>query len=323
MGTPAIFSVPAGLHRTDAIIQLNERIKATGKDVQIQAYDTVQGLQWNGGRLMFNREFITDERSTWRRLLTVDQLDTAVERAGQLNRAGIPFNLIFNSTLESVDPDDEACNFLLQKLHNEMNAVTVASRSLKQHVATHFPQYELTASICFVFNEPEQYQRACQEYDKVVVLPKFAYAMERLEGLPLDKLVFIVNDECRLLCLRKGHYDAISRCSLAGNSTRDEQRFNFSQSGCFMTNPRYRDRVIKTNKDAFDTKIEQLRIKQRQQDGLREGDFAYNFAITPSARKELVQRGIRNFKLQGRDYDDDGYQQRVVEFLEKMVQDEL
>jgi len=323
MGNPVIFTVPAGLHRTETIIGLNQRVKATGKDIRIHAYDTVQGLQWNGGRLMFNSEYVSDKKSSWYNLLTDSQLDIAVERARALNQAGIPFNLVFNSTLESIDLDDEAGNYLLRQLHNEMNSVTIASRALKQHVSTHFPKYGLTASICFVFNKPEQYQQACQEYDKVVVLPKFAYAMELLGGLPLDKLVFIVNDQCFLLCLRKDHYDAISRCNLAGNSTREEQRMNYSQGDCFMKNPNYQKRVFHENEYSFALRIEREMITQRKKDGLQRGDMEFDFNITPITRKLLIQRGVRNFKLQGRDYDDDSYQRKVVEFLEKMVREEL
>jgi hypothetical protein len=317
------FTVPAGLQRTEMIIDLNRRIKATGKNIQIHAYDTVQGLQWNGGRLMFNGEFIKDEKSPWHSALTMKQVDLAVERAKTLNREGIPFNLVFNSTLNSIDLDDEVGNHLLNELHDEMNGVTIASRAMKQHVSAHFPKYEITASICHVFNEPEQYAQACQEYDKVVVLPKFAYAMDRLEGVPLEKLVFIVNDQCFLLCLRKDHYDAISRCYLGGNNTRHEQERNVPKGDCFMKNPKYRERVFKENDYQFASTVERAMITQRKQDGLGPKDMEFDFNITPSTRKELIQRGIRNFKLQGRDYNEADYQKKVTGFLEKMVRDEL
>jgi hypothetical protein len=323
MTQPVIFTVPAGLQRAQTIIDLNERIKATGKNIQIHAYDTVQGLAWNGGRLMFNREIVRDEKSAWYGLLTQDQAEEAVARAKSLNRAGIPFNLVFNNTLESLDVEDEVGNYLLQQLHDEMNGVTISSRALKQHISANYPKYATTASICFCVDGTEQAQRLCNEYDKVVLLPKFAYATELMEGLPIDKLVFIVNDQCYLLCTRKEHYNAISRCYLGGNNTYQEQQRNAACGDCFMKNPGYRARVNKATDPQFGYRLEKAMGTQRKDDGLRPGDLEYDFNITPTTRKDLIRRGICNFKLQGRDYSDAAYQASVVDFLEKMVNEEL
>jgi len=323
MGNPVTFTVPAGFHRTDEILQLDRRIKAIGKDVQIHAYDTVQGLSWNGGRLMFNRDFIKDEKSPWRADLTITDLDVALERARRLNDAGVPVNLVFNNTLESLDVEDEAGNYLLHHLHNGMNGVTIASESLRQHVAANYPKYATTASICFVYTKPEQYQRACQKYDKVVVMPTLAYTPELLEGLPMDKLVFIVNDNCYLFCLRKDHYDYISRCSLSGNNTVQEQERNAPRGGCFLKDPKYREHVAKTNDPKWVAGIEKVRKEQLSGEGLGIKDMEHNFTITPAARRELIRMGVTCFKLQGRDYVDASFQAKVADFLEKIVREEL
>jgi len=323
MGNPVTFTVPAGFHRTDEILALDRRIQALGKGAQIHAYDTVQGLQWNGGRLLFNKDFIPDEKSPWRADVTVENLDVALERARRLNDAGIPVNLVFNSTLETLDPEDEAGNFLLQRLHNGLNGVTVASEVLRQHISAHYPKYAITASICFVYKTPEQYKRACEKYDKVVLMPTFAYTPELLEGLPQDKLVFIVNDNCYLFCVRKDHYDYISRCSLSGNTTRQEQERNAPRGGCFLRDPKYRAYVAEQNDPVWVSKIERIRNDQLQADGLNPKDIEHNFTITPAARRHLIRLGYTNFKLQGRDYVDDSFQKKVADFLEKVVREEL
>lgn len=323
MTRPIIFTVPAGLQRTQAIIDLNTRMKASGKPIEIHAYDTVQGLSWNGGRLMFNRELIQDPKSAWYGILTQEDLREAVARIRRLNDEGIPFNLVFNSTLENVDLEDEVGNELLQRVHHEMNGVTVASRALTQHVATHYPKYSRTASICFCYEERERLQQLCDTFDKVVLLPKFAYAPELIEGLPVEKLVFIVNDQCYLLCTRKEHYDAISRCYLGGNNTYHEQQRNFPTGDCFMRKPGYRDRVNKVADPQLGARLEKLMGQQRKADGLAPTDLEYAFNITPSTRKDLIRRGVCNFKLQGRDCADGLYQGAVIDFLEKMVREEL
>ncbi|HNX94564.1 MAG TPA: hypothetical protein PKL14_05340 [Holophaga sp.] len=323
MTQPIIFTVPAGLHRTQEIIDLNERVMAMGKNIQIQAYDTVQGLSWNGGRLIFNSKYISDPNSPWRQSLTQDQVQEAVARVRRLNDAGIPFNLVLNSTLENVDTDDEVGNYLLHHLQNERNGVTVASRALTQHISQNFPNYSITASICFCIGGKEKAKEFCERYDKVVLLPKFAYATEMMEGLPLDKLVFIVNDQCFLLCTRKEHYDAISRCYLSGNDTPQEQFQNTPCSDCFIKTPALRERVVKQTDSTFNKHLIDVFSSQRINDGLSSGDLEYDFNITPTTRRELIRRGICNFKLQGREYNNKEYHTAVIDFLERIVREEL
>jgi hypothetical protein len=323
MGHALTLSLPSGLHRTDQIISLAERLRASGKPVEVRAYDTIQGLQWNGGRLMLNRSFVTDPVSPWHDSLTEHDLDEALARVQALNRAGIGLDLTFNNTLETLDTEDELGNWLLMKLHSPLNGVTVASESLRQHVSSHFPRYALTASICFVFTKLEQYTQACQRYDKVVMMPTWAYTPELLTSLPLEKLVFIVNDNCYLHCLRKDHYDYLSRCSLAGNSSAQEQQRNYPRAGCFLADPAYRERVARENDPARMAMIEGIRKEQLQAEGLGPEDMEHNFTITPAARQKLLDMGVTQFKLQGRDYADSSYQIKVIEFAEKIVREEL
>jgi len=316
------FTVPGGFWRTEEIVALNRRIQAMGKPVKILTYDTVQGLPWNGGRLTFTPGLVQREKAAICPF-SVGDLPEAVERVQYLNREGIGFNLAFNNILESLDVEDEAGNYLLQQLHHEMNGVTIATRGLWQHVSTHFPKFERTASICFVPKGDEQYRRACEEYEKVVVMPALAYEPDRLRGLPLEKLVFIANDECYLFCLRKDHYTIVSRCCQSGNVTAEDQARNLSKDVCLGKGTDYWERTDRLFDQEWAGGIWKAHMRMLAEDGYTERDPEFLLAISPAARRNLIRIGARNFKLQGREYQSDAYGQRVIEFLERMVKDEI
>jgi len=325
MTNPFTFDVPGGLLRTRELLACAQRLKASGKNVKVNAFDSVQGLQWNGGRLTFNDQFMKDPTRSRYSDITLDNIQEAVERVQLLNEAGIPFNLTFNSTMESLDVDDEAGNYLLEKLHNGMNGVTVATESLRRHIRAHFPKYSLTASICYVYSRVEEVAAACQRFEKVVAVPILAYEEESLKQLPVEQLVFILNDRCYLFCVRKDHYDYISRCSLSGNTTREEQRRNLQGTKCFAAEvPGYRNKVRDPSDMQRNARVSRL-VERHMADpaeAQRPG-HGLGFNITATTRLHLFELGIRDFKFQGREFDDQGYQTMVIDFLERIVKEEL
>lgn len=316
------FTVPGGFQRTEEILALAKRLRATGKPVQLVAYDTVQGLSWNGGRLTFSPELFPDKDLPFAPY-SVSRIPEALERARALNREGIGFHLVFNNVLESLDVEDEDGNDLLRGLHHEMNGVTIATESLRSHVAEHYPKYEKTASICFAYMEEAQYQRALTRYEKVVMMPHLAYEPERLKGFPLDRLVFIANDECYLFCPRKDHYAQISRCSQGGNISPRDQAMNLRRMDCLGRNTDYWDRTNQALDQEWARKIWMDRWEQLKSEGHAEDSREALMAITPATRRQLISLGVRCFKLQGREYNAESYQDRVVDFIEQMVRDEL
>ena len=323
MNHPIYLSVPGGLVRTDAVLAIAERIQQSNKNIIIQTYDTVQGLQWNGGRLIVNRLVadLAPQRLPYD--VTVDNLEEAIKRIKRLNERGISFNLTFNNVFENIDVDDPDGNHLLEQLHDGMNMVTVSTRALAAHVRSHYPKYKIVASICFVNDTLEKCRKACEDYDLVVMLPEFAYQAETFSTLPVDKLSFIINDDCFLFCRRKEHYEALSRCSLAGNSTRGEQELNLRVGSCFSREVRgYREKRPDGMSKDLCTKIAGIVKKQRVKDeDILPGHHEYN--ITKAARTELMQRGVNHFKLQGRAAADYVYRNAVEEYLERFVRDEL
>ena len=317
MTAPITFSLPGGLNHYQQVLELNDWLQGTGKDVRITTYDTLQGLMWNGGRHMIGHK-----------VLFAEHLREAVKRARLLNDAGISISLTFNSTLSSVDVDDEDANDLLRALHSELNSVTLATEALRQYVASAYPKYKRIASICYSCARVEDYLPLFDRYDLVVAMPVLAYQPEELEKLPLDRVSFILNDSCWLFCPRKPHYDSISRCFMAGNSGAKAQILNFVGAGCHVLHdvygPQMRARVepglIKRvdgiRKNFFgdvDSKTEKL--------GHCTPDSPPN--ITPKVRQNLFKMGVRNFKLEGRDLLPEQYQARVIDLFKMIVTEEL
>jgi len=323
MTTPFTFHIPGGILRTEELLGCTQRLRALGKDVSIEAFDTVQGLQWNGGRLVFSHKFLQkqDRYSD----VTLDNIDEAVQRIQRINDAGIPFTLTFNSTMESLDVEDEAGNYLLQKLHNGMNGVTVATESLRRHIRANYPNYFITASICYTYSRVDELQAAFQRFDKVVAMPVLAYEEDNLQQLPMDRLIFILNDRCYLFCVRKDHYDYISRCSLAGHSTLEEQKRNQAGTKCFVAEvPGYRNKVRDASEVPRNIRISQI-VERHQNDPFEATRAGFNqgFNITAAARKRLFEIGVRHYKLQGREFDDRAYQERVIQLVERIAREEL
>ncbi|HNX95186.1 MAG TPA: hypothetical protein PKL14_08505 [Holophaga sp.] len=326
MGKPYYISIPCGLTRTEQIIDIAKRMKSLDSNIHIHAYDAVQGLLWNGGRIIYNSRMSQYSIAKNEQLydVTVENLPEAVRRVRMLNDHGIPFNLTLNNVLENVDIEDEDGNYLLRNLENDLNSVTLATRALTYHVKSNYPKFKTMCSICFAYGKIEEYLRACEIYDLVVMIPIFAYLPEKVAQLPVEKLSFIVNDNCNLFCQRKEHYQSMSRASMAGLTTIDEQARCKTVSCPYRQKPGYRKLIP----DGFDEKTcdRVAAIASKQFDSL--GDLSklpggVNFNISPIARAELVKIGVNHFKLQGREMNQKNFDRQVVEFLEAFVKNDL
>lgn len=317
MTAPIMFSLPGGLNHYQQVLELNEWLQGTGKDVRITTYDTLQGLTWNGGRHMIGHK-----------VLFVEHLREAVRRARLLNDAGISISLTFNSTLSSVDVDDEDANDLLQALHSEQNSVTLATESLRQYVASTYPKYKRIASICYAYTHAEDYLPLFDRYDLVVAMPVMAYQPEELKKLPLDRTAFILNDGCWLFCPRKPHYDSISRGFMSGNSCSKQQVLNLVDGGCRMIHEVYGPQMRALVEPGLIKRVDGIRKNyfgdvdaKTEKLGYCSPDSPPN--ITPKVRQNLFKMGVRNFKLEGRDLEPGPYQTRVIDFFKTIVMEEL
>jgi hypothetical protein len=105
--------------------------------------------------------------------------------------------------------------------------------------------------------------------------------------------------------------------------TAQEQARNAKRGGCFLGDTAYRARILSELDPERTARIDEMRKAQLAADGLQSEDIEHNFTISPAARRELIQRGVRCFKLQGRDLVHSSFQAKVVDFLEKVVRDEL
>jgi hypothetical protein len=325
MGTRYYINVGGGFTRTDRIIELADWARRLDKNIEIQAYDAVQGLQWNGGRAIFNHRMANTKLTHGVQLydVTIENLNEAVRRVKKLNDHGVSFQLTLNNVLESVDLEDEDGNYLLRHLENDMNSVTVATRALTWHVKQNYPKFKVMGSICFAYGTLEEYIRACEIYDVVVMIPVFAYQPELLAKLPIEKLSFILNDTCALFCQRKDHYRALSRNSLAGMNTADEQFQVQNIPTCFRHMPNNYRTLLPEGVDAATCRRVEA-IADKQFGTIKDfktlpGGGAFN--ISPIARQELLRLGVNHFKLQGRELNPALFERQVVEFLEAFVQE--
>ena len=324
MGKPYYINIGGGFTRTDRIIEIAEQARRVDKNIQIQAYDAVQGLQWNGGRVIFNTKMEGIKLASNGQLydVSIDNMQEALRRVKKLNDHGIPFQLTLNNVLENIDLEDEDGNFLLRHLENDMNSVTVATRALTWHVKQNYPKFKIMGSICFCYGTLEEYRKACEIYDVVVMIPIFAYLPEIVSQLPVEKLSFILNDPCNLYCERKEHYRALSRSSFAGMATVDEQFQVRTIPTCYRKFPGFRSKIPDGLDEATCDRVQAIAEAQFESMGdpkLLPGGT--NFNISGPARQELLRLGVNHFKLQGREMNTAEYERKVVEFLEAFMQE--
>lgn len=319
-------SLPCGLTRTAQIIDIANRMKSLDSNIHIQAYDAVQGLLWNGGRIIYNSRMSEYSVAKNEQLydVTIENLPEAVRRVRMLNDHGIPFNLTLNNVLENVDLEDDDGNYLLRNIENGINSVTVATKALTYHVKTNYPKLKTMGSICFAYGRIEEYIRACEIYDVVVMIPIFAYLPEKLTELPIEKLSFILNDNCNLFCHRKDHYRSMSRASMAGLTTFAEQSRCKTVSCPYKQTLDYR-KVIPEGIDLETcNRVESITSKHFNAiEDFSKLPGGVNFNISPIARAGLVKLGINHFKLQGREMNQKNFDRQVVEFLESFVKNDL
>ena len=165
-------------------------------------YDSIFGLKWNGGRVC-----MPQDTCTIRELL---------RRIESYNNLGVGFNWSFtNLLLTKEDLSDEYCNLLLEATNNSLNGVILTSIDLRNYIKEKYPKLKIIYSVCNGLKKIEDYNRALNENDIVVLHPDFNHNYNYLEQLSKldgkDRLEVMVNDVCAFGCpFREQHYRNLS-----------------------------------------------------------------------------------------------------------------
>lgn len=253
----------------------------------ITVYDGILNCQWNGGR---------PNDTT---LLNLSEIDIQKE---EYYKMGWGISLVFSNP--KIDLSDETGLILLDKFHREGNGIILTNESLRQFLREKYPKYKLTYSITggpgrgtLGDEEIKFYSEKIKLYD--ILVPRLEANLDsRLSELDVSKIEILLNDNCVYNCRHfREHYD-----SIAGVNEKQLQKI--------------------LSKDEIERKVDcWLKVadseKQIEIDKKIYGD-SYGMMLSPSKIKTLVDKGIRHFKIQGRDKNTDPC---IMDELDKYIVD--
>jgi len=186
-----------------------------------------------------------------------------------------------------IDLNDIVGNQLLNKFHKDGNYIILINDDLRQYIRKNFPKYKLIYSITGLgeLNIPmtnddlKIYQKLEQVYDLIV--PRMEHIFDKLFlTLNQSKYEIMLNDTCVWNCkYYKEHFEAIAKENTLYNQpwkNRFQECYNIEE--CWIKNF---DSTITSSYDEMDISV----IKH----------------------KELIDRGISNFKIMGRELNNNDY----------------
>lgn len=201
-----------------------------------------------------------------------------------------------NTTISSKDFNDPYLNFLLTTLNNgKNNGAIVVVDDFAKYIRDTYPNIKITASLVKTEVEtslgktdtPDYYNSKFGLYDEVVVNTARAFDDDFLDQIQdLSKIEFIVNHSCTLNCQMAGlHHKLI------------EQMVAIKEE-CILKN-----QAPENNKEFQDVTARIKKCLDHCQAIKRENDLnkiKYEF-INVEEINHLLERGVYNFKLEGRD----------------------
>jgi len=242
-------------------------------------------MQWNNGRIIPGQRFEDEYNIPQDKILLILQY---FQELKNLRVKGI--NLVF--TAEKPDLDNPLGNFLLEVLNSFDNKfegqVTLQSDKLYTYIRSNFPNIKLTASLLKPTYEIEAkdrnsdyYNKLLDKYDLVVLHPDDNYKYNLIDKLSdVSRVEVLINEKCPIDCkARKQHYKIIT--NLYESNTEDIYDTQYLKA--------------KLEHDEF---FETVCPKKQSE---AKNKHAIPSALTIEDMTELYNRGIKHWKLEGRD----------------------
>ena len=241
-------------------------------------YDGVNNCPWNGGRV--NRDITYDQ----------DMIDFYY-------RHNISIALTLTNPI--IDISDPTGNHLLEKFHQPGNVIISVNEELREYVKRLYPEYKHTRSITGFgkINVPMSdddftlYQALESDYDYIV--PRCEHVFdERFPLLDQSKYEIMLNDACIYNCPFYGeHFEKIAEQNRLYNKpwkqAGEEEMHEIEE--CWISDRSEYKKPAIFNPDVGDRKTI-----------ARYGD-SYGMDLKASQIKQLLEQGVTNFKISGRE----------------------
>jgi len=249
--------------------------------VNFTVYDGINLCHWNGGRI--NEEIYYSQ----------EQIDFYYKR-------NINIALTFSNNI--IDINDKVGNELLEKFHKEGNKIILVNDELRKYIRKNFPKYILVHSITDTGKLSPIYKECINYYKDLetkynIIVPKMEHAMYLDHRVNLEQYEIMVNDSCTYNCpLYNDHFKKINEQNLLSNPPKQltqKQIYNIGE--CWLTN--------------FNPDVGDIRYK------IKEGTMC-GMDLSTEQLIELKNKGIRHFKISGREMCSDMFRSQLDRIIE-------
>lgn len=252
--------------------------------VDITVYDGINLCPWNGGRV--NRDIKYDDKTI-----------------NFYRSNNITIALTFTNPV--IELTDSIGNHLLDKFHHDGNYIISVNEQLYEYIKNKYPKYRHTRSITgfgllpvpMTTDTVNIYKELESKYDYIV--PRMEHVFDPLfDQLNQDKYEVMVNDTC-----------------VYGCPYFDDHFKKIAHQNCRFTNP-WKDGDPKELEEVeecwlpnFDPDVGHVKTIEKLGD-------KYGMDLTIKQMKSLLSRGIRSFKVTGREMPDEDFRDEMSKYLQ-------
>jgi hypothetical protein len=290
------FNIGGAFAQSNQLIMFFHRNKENLNRFDITVYDGISNCSWNGGRI--NRDITyTDEVINF------------------YYRNNISIALTFSNPI--VDLDDKTGNELLQKFHKEGNYIISINDKLREYIRASFPKYKHTRSITgfgdidmpMSDKDFNRYKNLEDKYDSIV--PRSEHVFDkRFKDLSVNRYEIMLNDTCIYGCPYYGeHFEKIAEQNRLYRKPWKEGGHDemYEVEECWLS-----DRSTYLKCSSFNPDIGHLAaIKKHGED--------YGMDLTTKQIERLIQMGVYNFKLTGREMKIEDYEHELNSYLNPFI----
>ena len=265
--------------------------KSIVSSFNLTVFDGINNCSWNGGRI--NRSISYD--------------DSTIDFYYRNN-----INIALTFTNPTINLEDQIGNHLLEKFHRDGNCIISVNDELRSYIAHEYPRYKHTRSITSfgdisipMSNEDfDRYKSLEDQYDYIV--PRMEHVFDkRFKDLNPDKYEVMVNDTCLYGCpLYKEHFEKIALQNTLYEKPWEEgdPEEMYKIEECWLPN------FNPCNGHAGNKK--------------KYGED-YGMDLTIKQIKRLVDVGVKNFKITGREMTIDQYNGELNNYIKPLYESML
>ena len=286
------FNVAGAFSKSTELKMYIFRNKSTLKDIDITVYDGINNCPWNGGRI--NRDVFHDD----------DTIDFYY-------RNEITIALTFTNPV--VDLTDQIGNELLEKFHRAGNVIISVNEDLVSYVKDKYPLYKHTRSITgfgkitvpMSEEDISLYTRLEEIYDYIV--PRCEHVFDsQFDKLTQSKYEIMLNDTCLYNCPYYGeHFEEIAKQNRTYKKPWEEagEKEMYRIEECWLSE---RSDYLKSSGFEPD---------EGHGPTINKYGDSYGMDLKANQIKQLMTRGISNFKITVREMTFEDYNHELNLYL--------